>query len=314
MRVGDRLLAVLAADIGRNVGHGAGPEQRHHGHDVLDVAGPEVFEISGHARALQLEDADRLPRGEQVVRLAVVQRDTLQIDAVSPGAFDDLHRGVENGEVRQTEEVHLQQTNLLDRDHVVLGHHQIALGRFLQRHVLDQRVARDDHAGRMRAGVPGHSLQLVREIQHPVNLCGLLREVLQLRLAADGVVQRGVERDEFGNPVDVAIGQPHHPADIPHSLAGAHRPEGDDLGHVIRAVLVHHVADDFITPAIHEVDIDVRHRVPLRVQEPLKRQPVLQGIHVGDPQGVQHQAAGGGSADGGENAAALGERHEILHD
>ena len=40
VRVSDRLPTVLTADVGGDIGHRSWSKQRHHGHDVLDVAGP----------------------------------------------------------------------------------------------------------------------------------------------------------------------------------------------------------------------------------------------------------------------------------
>src|SRR3712207_7084500 len=49
-------------------------------------------------------------------------------------------------------------------------------------------------------------------------------------------------------------------------------------------LLLGHVAHDALAPAHGEVDVDVRHRHALGVQEALEEQVVAQGVDVGDAQ------------------------------
>ena len=74
MQAVDGLLAVLAVDVGRDVVHRAGAVERHHGDDVLEAVGLQPLEALAHARAFQLEHADRVGLGQQLVGLAVVER------------------------------------------------------------------------------------------------------------------------------------------------------------------------------------------------------------------------------------------------
>ena len=62
----DRLLAVLAVDVGRNVVHRARPVERDHGDDVFEPVGLQPLEAFAHARRFQLEDADRIGAGQQI--------------------------------------------------------------------------------------------------------------------------------------------------------------------------------------------------------------------------------------------------------
>ncbi len=52
MQAVDRLLAVLAVDVGRDVVHRAGAIQRHHGDDVLEAVGLQPLQALAHARRL----------------------------------------------------------------------------------------------------------------------------------------------------------------------------------------------------------------------------------------------------------------------
>ena len=85
MEVGDRLLAVLAPDVGRDVVHRARPVERDHGREVVDRGRPELADVAAHARRLELEDAGRLARGEQLERRGVVERDVVEVDLDARG-------------------------------------------------------------------------------------------------------------------------------------------------------------------------------------------------------------------------------------
>ena len=84
--------------------------------------------------------------------------------------------------------------------------------------------------------------------------------------------------------------------DVADDSARLHRPERDDLRDVLAAVLARHVLDHFAAPALAEIDVDVRQRDALGVEEALEDEVVLDRIDVGDPQAVGDEAAGRRSA------------------
>src|SRR5699024_9876636 len=86
--------------------------------------------------------------------------------------------------------------------------------------------------------------------------------------------------------VHALVGQAHHPAHVPDGVAGGHGPEGDDLGHVVRAVLPVDVVDDLLAALVAEVHVEVGHTDPLGVQKALEDQVVADGVDVGDADAV----------------------------
>ncbi len=111
--------------------------------------------------------------------------------------------------------------------------------------------------------------------------------------AADRLVELDPElvRDRLGDPVDLAVGVAEHAADVADGGPGQHRAEGDDLGDVVLAVLAPDVGDDLLASAVLEVDVDVGHRHPVRVEEPLERELVEDRVDRRDPQRVGHDRA-----------------------
>ena len=312
----DRLLAMLAPDVGRDVVHRARAVERHHGREVEHGRGLELPDVAAHARGLELEDARRLARREQLERLRVVQRDVVQVHRDVAVVLDQVHGLAQDREVGEAQEVELEQAQRLDAVHLVLGHERVRVGRLLERHQLGQRLPRDDHPGRVRGRVPGHALQLLRKADQLPDLRVPVVHLLELRGEAQRLLQLDPQlvRDGLRDLVDIAVGQAQHAAHVPDRRPGEHRAEGDDLGDVILAVLVADVVDDLVTALVLEVHVDIGHRHPVRVQEPLERQPVVERVHRRDAQRVGDDGPGRGSPAGGGDPLLPGEPDEVRHD
>ena len=145
----------------------------------------------------------------------------------------------------------------------------------------------------MRRGVAGDALELAGEVDDPldarirlVHLAQWLRDFQRLVELDPELVRHGL-----GDPVDLAVAVAQDPAHVADGGPGQHRAEGDDLGDVVVAVLAGDVGDDLVPPAVLEVDVDVRHRHPVRVEEPLERQLVEDRVDRGDAQRVGHDRA-----------------------
>ncbi len=143
---------------------GPGPEEGDHGRQVVDRGRPELLDVAAHARRLELEDAGRLARGQQLEGLGVVERDGLEVDALAAVLLDEVDRLAQDGQVGEAQEVELEQAQRLDAVHLVLRHERVRVGRTLERHELGQRLAADDHAGGMGRGVAGDALDLLGEV------------------------------------------------------------------------------------------------------------------------------------------------------
>ena len=105
-----------------------------------------------------------------------------------------------------------------------------------------------------------------------------------------------VLRHQLGQLVDLAERHLQHAADVAHHAARQKRAEGDDLRDLVGAVPVAHVADHLVAPVLAEVDVEVRHRDALGIEEALEQQPEAQRIEVGDGERVGDERAGAGAA------------------
>ena len=308
MEVGDRLLAVLPADVGRDVVHRPRAVQGDHRSEVVDRRRPELADVAPHARRLELEDAGRLAARQQLERRGVVERDRIEVDLDPAVGLDQLDRLAQDRQVRQAEEVELEQPERLDGVHLELGHEPVRVRRALEWHELGQRLAADHDAGGVGARVAGDALELAGEVDELADLWVGLDQLAELGRDLERLVELDPElvRDGLGDPVDLAVAHPEDPADVADRRPGEHRPEGDDLGHVVLAVLPPDVGDDLLAPPVLEVDVDVGHRHPVGVEEPLERQLVEDRVDRGDPQGVGHDRARARSPGRSSGSAARG--------
>ena len=73
-----------------------------------------------HRPAFELEDAHGVARAQHLERLLVVEGDAVDVGAGAGRRLDEVERDLEDVEVAQAEEVHLQQAEVLDAVHLVL--------------------------------------------------------------------------------------------------------------------------------------------------------------------------------------------------
>ena len=312
--VADLAGVMLAGDeLGDRI-HGAGTVQGDDGGDVLNALGLQTYADAGHAGGFHLEHTVGFAVGEHFVGLRVPLRDVIQGEVRLPG-LHHFHGIVQHRQVPQAQEVHFQQAQLFQCGHDILADHGFVI--FRQGYIFVHRLPGDDHAGGVGGGVAGHSLQCPGGVDELFYLLVGLIEVAELLAEPQRVIQGDVQGIwyQLGDDVHIGVGHIQHPAHIPDDAPGGHGAEGDDLGHVVVAVLaadvVHHLAPAGIT----EVHIDIRHTHPLRVQEPLKVQTVLHGVDIGDAEAVaDHGPRRAAAARSHRDAHAFGVAHEVGYD
>ena len=163
MQVGDRLLAVLAANVGRNVRHRARSVEGDHRCKVIDAGRSQLLDVPAHARRLELENSGRLTRGEQGEGLCVIKRNFVQVNLNAASLPDPVNCGSENRQVCKAKEIKLKKAEGLDAVHLDLRHHPFGVRRTLKGHDLGKRFTTNHHSSRMRRGVPHDPFELLGE-------------------------------------------------------------------------------------------------------------------------------------------------------
>src|SRR5207244_1727501 len=207
--------------------------------------------IAPHARGLELEHARRLARAQQIERLLVVEGDLLAADPHAAVALDEAQRLVEDREVRETEEVELQDAELLELLVLVLrldGVH-VAL-RALKGHELRERLAVDDDARGVRPGRAHEALDLLREVEESRDV-RLLLERPQLADHAAGFGELDAEGDRLRDAVGLTVRHAEHARDVTDRGPREHGVERPDLRDTVAPVLLGDVGDDLVATGVH---------------------------------------------------------------
>ena len=145
----------LAGDEPWDGVHGAGAVEGDDRGQILDGFRLHLDTDAGHAGGFHLEDAGGAAAAQHFKGLRVVVRQLGQLEVRLP-PLDELFGVVQNSQVAQAQEVHLQQTQLLQGGHHVLGDHALVVPG--QGHVVVHRQTGDDHAGGVLGGVARHPL------------------------------------------------------------------------------------------------------------------------------------------------------------
>jgi hypothetical protein len=300
MGIGHRRLAVLAGD---EVVHHAGlqrarAEQGHQGGHVLEGVGAQLLDQLLHAPGFELEDGGGLAALEQGEGRRVLGVDAGDVDGrfagLGPPGVDGLERPINDGQGAQAQKVELDQSHLLDVVLVELGHEVGAARLAIEGGEVRQPGRGYDHAAGVFAGVAGQALQFERHVDEGPHLLVLGVGLAQVLPFLQGLAQchAQFEGHHLGDAVHHAVGVAQHPAHVAHHRLGRQGAEGDDLGHRLAAIAPGDVVDDPVPPLHAEVDVEVGHGDAFGVEEALEQQVVLDGVQVGDFEGVGHQGPG----------------------
>ena len=187
-------------------------------------------------------------------------------------------RVVEDRQRDQPEEVHLEEAHPVDGLHLELGRDLVVVVP-VEREVLDERPRRDEDPGRVDARVPRDPLEPLAQVEEPpvrlVPLRARPRAPSRCRRASASVTGLPgfagiIAQSRFTSASGTSRTRP----DVADHGPRLHRVERDDLADVVPAVLLPDVLDDLAAAALAEVDVDVGHRDPVGVQEPLEEEVV----------------------------------------
>ena len=318
----DLLLTVLTQSVvGVRVrAHRARTVQRQHCRNVLELLGLHELEQRAHRAAVELEHAEGVTARQQTVRFRIVQRQGLQVQVDASVDLNVLHRIRDDGEVTQTQEVHLDQAQALTGGVIELGDDlAVSLAAHHGNHI-HQVLAGHNHARGVHAPLTLQALQALRSLEHlAVNLIDrVLNEGAQIcrlgvtlilfvvHVRQGNVLTHDVRRHRLGEALADRVRLVHHAGGVLERLLRLNGAEGDNLRDLVLAVLIGHVVDDLAAATIVEVHIEVGHGDTVGVEESLENQVVVERVQLGNAHRVRyHRACTGATARTHADAVAL---------
>ena len=318
----DLLLTVLTQSVvGMRVRtHRARTVQRQHCRNVLELLGLHELEQRAHRAAIELEHAEGVAARQQTVRFRVIQREGLKVQVNASVSLNVLYRIRDDGEVTQTQEVHLNQAQALTGGVIELGDDlAVGLAAHHGNHV-HEVLAGHDHARSVHAPLTLQTLQALRGLEHlAVNLIDrVLNEGAQIcrlgvtlilfvvHVRQGDILTHDVRRHRLGEALADRVRLVHHAGGVLERLLRLNGAEGDDLRDLLFTVLFGHVVDDFAAATIVKVHIEVGHGDAVGVEESLENQVVVERVQVGNTHRVRdHGACTGATAGAHANTVAL---------
>ena len=138
----------------------------------------------------------------------------------------------------------------------------------------------------MGRGVAGEAFQLLGDVEGALDHRIAARFRLQLRLVVDRLGEADrigrVLRHQLAQFIDLPVWHLQHAADVAQHAARLQGTEGDDLRHLVAPVALLHVADHLVAAVLAEVNVEVRHRHTLGIEEALEQEPEADRIEIGD--------------------------------
>ena len=235
---------------------------------------------------------------QQLVSRLVIQRDEIDIQRrfidLGAVAVDGLQRPINDGQGAQAEEVELHQTGSLHVILVELGYQTTTLVIAIDGRKVGEFGRCDHHTTGVLTDVTGNAFELASHLPDLGGFLVDLEKVPENFFLLERFLQGHADfkRDHLRQAIRQAVRLALHPRHVAHHGFGGHGAEGDDLAHGVAAVGLGHVLNHPVATVHAEVDIEVGHRYPFRVQEAFEQQVVLQGIEVGDLLHVSHQGTG----------------------
>ena len=283
------------------------------------LVGASERNVAAHRGPLELEDPDGIAPAQHLEGPLVIERHAVYVGPLPCRLLDQIEGHLDHRQVAQAEEVHLQQAEVLDAVHLVLGDDRCIarvrarLGLALHRQVLGERLLGDDDRGGMDAVLAPEALEPPRHVDHELRVGVLLVHLTEIGCGEVAVLvtvdtletgpQRGVpahhERGHgLGDLVAEGIRQAEDTGPVAHGRPCLDCREGDDLGDVIGAVALGHITDHLAPASLVEVHVDVGHLLAARVQEPLEEKVVADRVEIDDAKAVGDTAARGRATPG----------------
>ena len=283
------------------------PHERDLHRDVVDRLRPRAEDDLHLRAALDLEAADRVRCLDLREHVRVVEPHAREVDPLATVARDQVDALLDCRQHPEAEQVDLEEAGVGAGVLVPLAHLPALHRRRLYRHELDERPRGDDHPARVLRDVARQAGDLGAEgaERAPARRAELRRRVGQ-RSDLVGDALRVPAVGEPGEPLEVGVREAERLADVPDRAARAVGREGRYERSVLLPVALDDADYELLADVAREVEVDVRHRRELAVEEAAEREVVRDRVDVREARQVADERADRG-------AAAAAGRQDVPH-
>ena len=245
-------------------------------------------------RALKIEDTEGVPPVKDLHRFGIVNGIPARvIDPTAVILFHQIKGIPDDGQTPVAQDIYLDQSCLFHRILFPLEHLG-PIGRDLYRAVAAYLIRHNNQAPAVDREVIEVVLKLNRRVQDLIPGLGELDppHLWMVCKVLPDLLQPPAETHSAGDAADLRIGQPEYLCHFPDGRLG---PVGIVVGHhgsPAVSVFGKEIVNDLLPLIPCEVHIYVRWIHPPGIKEALKKEVVLNGVHVGDTQGVGDDGCG----------------------
>ncbi len=259
----------------------AGPDERDLDGEVVDRLWAGAEEALHLRSALDLEHAHRVGVLDLREHRRVVERDAREVDRRVVELRDPVDALLDARQHPEPEQVDLEKARVGAGILVPLAELTARHRGWLHRDELDERPRRDDHSARVLRDVPWQPRYLTGQ---ELKRAPALREQLPLGvreradLLCDAVRVPAV--GHAGEPLELRVREPERLADVADRAARAVRREARHERGVLVAVALGDADDELLADVPRKVEVDVRYRGELPVEEAPEREVVRDRVDV----------------------------------
>ncbi len=144
--------------------HRAGTVKRDQRDNVVELLYVELLRQTRHSAGLHLEKTDRFAAVIESKRSGIVEWNILQ-RKVWLALVNQGQRILNDGQRFQSEEIHFQEAQIIERSHGVLADHVVAFHVATKRDVIRQVAIRDHHSRGVHTGIARQAFENFRVIK-----------------------------------------------------------------------------------------------------------------------------------------------------
>ncbi len=236
-----------------------------------------------HAVRFKLEYSDGEAFLEKFKSFFIIKRNIVQVMIYPVIHFHLLNGRFQDRQGFQPKKIHLQHSSVFNHFTIKLGYIQICIFCCGNGYVVGQLVGSNNHTCSVNSGIPDRSFQRFGHLQSIGFKIITFFDLLQFPHLFKSIFKRDADRfrNQFGEAVCIGKGQIQHACHIPDRRSCRHRSKSDDMCNLRFSIFFNHIIDHALASVIIKIDIYIRHRYPLGIQESLKQQIIFQRIDVG---------------------------------